>query len=69
MCAAFDDVFGPQSYMAARGPVVTNEMNTSFIRPIQARRKLIIVRVEVLSKSRTLFLLEAKAIRSSPDRL
>jgi hypothetical protein len=27
MCAAFDDVFGPQSYMAARGPVVTNEID------------------------------------------
>jgi|HubBroStandDraft_1064217.scaffolds.fasta_scaffold1003963_1 acyl-coenzyme A thioesterase PaaI-like protein len=69
MCAAFDDVFGPQSYMAARGPVVTNEMNTSFIRPIQARRKLIIVRVEVLSKSRTLFLLEAKARQPDGKRI
>jgi acyl-coenzyme A thioesterase PaaI-like protein len=64
LCAAFDEVFGPLSYMAARGPAVTIEMNTSFIRPIQGKHKVIIVRAEVLSKSRSLLLLEAKATQS-----
>ena len=69
MCAAFDDVFGLLSCRAARGPVVSNEMNTSFIRPIQAKRKVIIVRAEVLSKSSSLFLLEAKAAQPDGKRI
>jgi acyl-coenzyme A thioesterase PaaI-like protein len=52
-----------------RGPVATNEMNTSFIRPIQAKRKVIIVRAEVLSKSRSLFLLEANATQPDGKRI
>jgi uncharacterized protein (TIGR00369 family) len=62
LCAAFDEVFGPLSYMAARGPAVTIEMNTSFIRPFQAKHQRLTIRAEVLTKSRSLILLEAKAV-------
>jgi uncharacterized protein (TIGR00369 family) len=65
VCAAFDEVFGPLSYMAARRPAVTIEMNTSFLRPFQAKQKFLTVRAEVVSASRSLLLLEAKATR--PD--
>src|ERR1700761_8915354 len=65
LCAAFDEVFGPLSYMAARGPAVTIEMNTSFVRPFQAKHRVLIVRAEVLSKSRSHLLLEARA--TQPD--
>ena len=65
LCAAFDEVFGPLSYMAARRPAVTIEMNTSFIRPFQAKHRLLIVRANLVSASRTLLLMEATA--TSPD--
>ena len=65
LCAAFDEVFGPLSYMAARRPAVTIEMNTSFIRPFQAKHRLLTIRANLVSASRTLLLMEAKA--TSPD--
>jgi uncharacterized protein (TIGR00369 family) len=65
LCAAFDDVFGPLSYMAAKRPAATIEMNTSFIRPFLPKVGVLTIRAEVLSLSRTLLLLEGKATR--PD--
>jgi uncharacterized protein (TIGR00369 family) len=50
LAAAFDNVFGPLSYLAARTPCVTLHLNTQFIRPVEPGERLI-VRATVLSRS------------------
>lgn len=44
LCAAIDDVFGPLTYMAAKRPAVTVQMNTTFIRPFMEKDKKITIR-------------------------
>jgi len=61
LCAAFDDVYGPLTYMAALTPVVTIEMSTTFIRPFTAETELIRIKAEVVSKSKSLLILKAEA--------
>lgn len=61
VCAAFDDVFGPLGYMAAQGPAVSIEISTNFVRPFSPADKLLTVRAEVVSLTRTLLVMEARA--------
>jgi uncharacterized protein (TIGR00369 family) len=49
LVAAFDNVFGPLSYLAARVPCVTLNLNAQFIRPVEAGDQLTI-RAEVISR-------------------
>jgi uncharacterized protein (TIGR00369 family) len=65
LCAAFDEVFGPLAYMAAGRPAATIEMSTSFLRPFQPKHKVLTVRAEVVSVSKSLLVLQAQATR--PD--
>lgn len=68
LCAAFDEVFGPLTYMAAKTPVVTLEMSTSFIRPFTAKDESITIKAEVISKTKTVLILKAEA-RTKAGRL
>lgn len=68
LCAAIDDVFGPLTYMAAKKPALTIQMNTTFIRPFTAKDKKITVRAEVISKSKTLLVLNA-VVRTEEGKL
>ena len=61
LCAAFDDAYGPLTYMAAGQPVVTIEMSTSFIRPFTVKDEFIVIKAEVVSKTKTLIVLKAEA--------
>ena len=61
LCAMFDEVYGPLSYMAAGRPVVTIEMSTTFLRPFTEKDESIVVRAEVVAQSRTLLVLKAEA--------
>jgi uncharacterized protein (TIGR00369 family) len=61
LCAAFDEIFGPLSYMLAGRPVVTLEMSTTFIRPFTERDKSITIKAEVVAKTKTLLILRAEA--------
>jgi uncharacterized protein (TIGR00369 family) len=61
LCAAFDDVYGPLTYMAAMAPVMTIEMSTTFIRPFTAETELIRIKAVVVSKSKSLLVLKAEA--------
>jgi len=47
LCSAFDEVYGPLTYMASERPVVTIEMSTTFLRPFREKDEFIIVRAEV----------------------
>ncbi len=61
LSAAFDDTFGPLSYMAASRPVVTLELSTTFIRPFTAKDEYIDIRAELVSKSKSLLVMRAEA--------
>jgi acyl-coenzyme A thioesterase PaaI-like protein len=61
ICAAFDDVFGPLSYMAALRPVVTVDMNTTFIRPFTANDVSAIFTAELVSLSKSMLVMRAEA--------
>ena len=61
ICAAFDEVFGPLTYMSAGRPVVTLEMSTSFVRPFTTKDEFITIKAEVVSKTKTVILLRAEA--------
>jgi uncharacterized protein (TIGR00369 family) len=61
LCAIFDEVYGPLTYMATGRPVVTIEMSTTFLRPFTERDEFVTVRAEVVAQSRTFLLLKAEA--------
>lgn len=68
ICAAFDEAYGPLTYMAAGKPVLTIEMSTSFIRPFTAKDEYIEIKAEVVSQTKTLMVLKAEA-RSKEGKL
>ena len=59
--AAFDNAYGPFSYLVAKRPCVTKTMDTMFIRPIKAGDDALIVRAELLAKTRSLLFLQGRA--------
>jgi uncharacterized protein (TIGR00369 family) len=61
LTAAFDDVCGPLTYMAAQRPAVTLEMSTSFIRPFTAKDEVMRIRGEVISQTKSILILKAEA--------
>lgn len=60
--AAFDDVMGPLTYMAAGRPVATIEMSVSFLRPFTAKDEYAEIRAEVVNVSKSLLVLKAEAL-------
>jgi len=61
IAAAFDNTYGPFSYLLVKGPCTTLELNVSFVRPTSIKDKDLIVEVNVLSKTKTQLLMEGKA--------
>lgn len=61
LCAIFDEVYGPLTYMASGRPVVTVEMSTTFLRPFTKKDEVISVRAELVAKTKTLLVLKAEA--------
>jgi uncharacterized protein (TIGR00369 family) len=61
--AAFDNVFGPLSYLAARVPCVTLNLNTQFVRPIAPGDRLT-VRATVVSRNAQVLQMSGEAINS-----
>jgi uncharacterized protein (TIGR00369 family) len=61
LCAAFDEVFGPLSYMAAQRPVVAIEISTSFIRPFAPKDEYISIRAQIVSQTKSLMIMKAEA--------
>ena len=61
--AAFDNVFGPLSYLAARIPCVTLNLNTQFVRPIECGDQLT-VRATVVSRNAQVLQMTAEAFNS-----
>lgn len=61
--AAFDNVFGPLSYLAARIPCTTLDLHTNYIRPILEKDSLIVT-ARVVSRGQSTMHLSADAVNS-----
>ncbi len=61
--AAFDNVFGPLSYLAARCPCVTLTLNTQFIRPVESGDR-ITIRASVISRGAQVLQMTGEAFNS-----
>ncbi len=57
----FDLTFGPLSYLLAKRPTVSLDLNTSFIRPVTAKDEKVTVKASVVHKGKSYLILEAKA--------
>jgi uncharacterized protein (TIGR00369 family) len=67
LAAAFDNVLGPLSYLAAGRPCTTNSLSVNYIRSVLPGDRLRIT-ARVISRSRRTLHLQAEAINSA-DRL
>lgn len=54
IAAAFDNTFGPLSYVAARNPCVTLDLHTNYIRSVSAGETLTVIARVVSRSGRTL---------------
>lgn len=61
LAGAFDEVFGPLTYMTAGAPVVTLEMSVTFLRPFTERDGYVSIRAEVVSKTKSVIVMRAEA--------
>ena len=62
--AAFDNVFGPLSYLAARSPCTTLDIHTQFIRSIDEGDKLVIT-ARVVARGLNTIYMTADAVNST----
>lgn len=67
LAAAFDNVFGPLSYLVAP-PSVTTQLNTSFVRPVTPREAALVIAAWVTEQTRSQLFMSAEA-RSGSGRL
>lgn len=63
LAAAFDNTFGPLSYLAARCPCVTINLTTQFIRPIEPGDRLMVT-AKVVSRSMQVVHMTGEAFNS-----
>ncbi len=59
--AAFDNVFGPLSYLAAHQPCITVSLQTNYIRPISSGDTLVVT-AHVVSRGQSAIQLSAEAV-------
>lgn len=64
LVAAFDNVFGPLSYLAARAPCVTLNLNAQFVRGVESG-DILLIRANVISRGRDLLHMKAEAFNSA----
>jgi len=63
--AFFDNTFGPFSYMAAKRPTVSLDLNVTFIKTITPKEKELIVEAKIIKITKTFILFEGKAYNPS----
>ena len=63
----FDLTFGPLSFLVAKKPATTLDLNTTFIRPLSVRDKEVIIKSSVVSKGRSYLILDAQAFNLKND--
>jgi acyl-coenzyme A thioesterase PaaI-like protein len=67
--AAMDNVWGPLSYMALKGPCVTVEMGTTFVRPFLAADEFMEVTASVTALTKNLAFMEGRATSVKSGKL
>lgn len=65
----FDHAFGPFSGLVAKNPTTSLELNITYIKSLTAADEAVIVEVEVINKSKSFILLQAKAYSKKRDIL
>jgi len=68
LCTAIDNTFGPLSYIAVKGPSVTLDLATQFVRPFSAKDEFIYVEAKVVSMSSVTLLMQAE-VRNPKNKL
>lgn len=63
----FDLSFGPLSFLVAKKPTTSLDLNTTFIRPVTAKDKYITIKSSVISKSKSYLILDAQAYNLKND--
>jgi uncharacterized protein (TIGR00369 family) len=63
--AFFDNTFGPLSFVIAQKPVVSLDLNTTFIKPISPKEKDLIVEAKAIKITKRFIIFEGKAY--NPD--
>jgi acyl-coenzyme A thioesterase PaaI-like protein len=59
--AAFDNVYGPFSYLLTSSYCITVNLNTSFVRPITRQEGELIVEVNLVDRTKQFLLLDGRA--------
>ena len=65
----FDLTFGPLSYLVARKPTTSLDINTTFIRPMSVADKEVTIKSSVVNMSKSYLLLDAKAFNAKGQLL
>jgi uncharacterized protein (TIGR00369 family) len=63
----FDLAFGPLSFLIAKKPTTSLDLNTTFIRPITAKDREVIIKSSVVNKSKSYLILAAQAFNPKSD--
>lgn len=64
LAAAFDNAFGPLSYLAARAPCVTLNLNAQFIRGVESG-DVLMIHATVISRGRDILHMSAEAFNAA----
>ena len=59
----FDLTYGPFSFMEAKAPTTSLDLNVSFIKPVSTKDENIIIEAKIVSKGRTFINFEGKAYK------
>lgn len=65
--AAFDNTFGPMSYLTAKKPTTSLDLNISFIKSIKKEHGKLIVEALVIKHTKRFIIFEGKAYNSSGE--
>ena len=65
--AFFDNTFGPLSYLIAKKPTVSLDLNTTFIKPISPKEGELIVEAKAIKITKKFILFEGKAYNPSNE--
>lgn len=65
--AFFDNTFGPFSYMTAKKPTTSLDLNITFIKSISPKEKELIVEAKIIKITKKFIIFEGKAFNPSGD--
>lgn len=63
----FDLAFGPLSFLVAKKPTTSLDLNTTFIRPISVKDKSVRIRATIVSQSKTYLIMDAQAFNAKDE--